>query len=79
MISVNLKFTKSFIVTLQFNLAKSIKSAKIKSFKMMKIFLHIVILKQKRENYNINLEKSSIKMLRTALLTMLANKNLKIL
>ena len=44
----------------------------------MKFFLHIVILKRKQEDYNINLEKSSIKISRTALLTMFANKNLKI-
>ena len=46
-----------------FNLVKLIRSTKTKSFKMMKIFLYIVILKRKRENYNINLEKSLIKML----------------
>ena len=45
----------------------------------MKIFLHIVILKQKRKDHDINLEKSLIKMLRTALLTMFINKNLKML
>ena len=77
LISINLKFIKSFIVSSQFDSIKLIKFAKIKFFKMMKIFLYIAILKQKRKDYNINLKKLLIKMLQAALLIMLANKNSK--
>ena len=52
---------------------------KLKLFKIMKIFLHVAMLKRKRENYDNNFKKLIIKMLRAALLLMLVNKNLKIL
>ena len=45
----------------------------------MKIFLHVAILKRKRNNYNNNFEKLIIKILRVTLLLMLVNENLKIL
>ena len=77
LILVNLKFTKSFIITLQLNLIKSISFIKTKLLKIIKTFLHIVILKQKQKDYNINFKKSLIKMLQATLLTMFANKNLK--
>ena len=79
LISDNLKFTEFFIVTLQLDLITLIKSAKTKLFKIIKIFLHILILKRKRKNYNFNFKKSLIKILQTTLLTMFINKNLKIL
>ena len=44
---------------------------------MIKTFLHVAISKRKRKDHDIDLKKSSIKILRAALLTMLANKNLK--
>ena len=63
LISINLKFTKSFIVTLQFNSVKLIRYAKTKLFKIMKIFLYVVILKRKQKDHDINLKKLLIKML----------------
>ena len=51
--------------------------AKIKLFKIIKIFLHIAILKQKQEDHDINFKKLLIKILRTTLLIMFVNKNLK--
>ena len=79
LISVNLKFTESFIVTSQLDSTKLTRSTKTKSLRIIKIFLHLAILKQKQKGYDINLEKLSIKTLRAALLTMFANKNSKIL
>ena len=63
LILVNLKFIEFFTVTLQFNLIKSTKFKKTELFEMIKIFLHIVILKQKQKDHDINFKKSSIKIL----------------
>ena len=46
---------------------------------MIKIFLHVVMLKRKRNDYNNDFKKSIIKILRITLLLMFINKNLKIL
>ena len=52
---------------------------KIKLFKTIKTFLHVTILKRKRNDYNNYFKKLIVKMLRVTLLLMLVNKNLKIL
>ena len=52
---------------------------KIKSFKMIKIFLYVAMLKRMRNNYDNNFKKLIVKILRVTLLLMLVNENLKIL
>ena len=63
LILVNLKFIKSFIITLQLDLTKLVSFTKMKLFKTIKTFLHIAISKRKRKDHDVNFKKSLIKML----------------
>ena len=46
------------------------------AFKKTKIFLHVVILKRKRDDYNDDFENSTVKTFRYVMLIMLTNNDL---